>query len=274
MRTFGLCGTLIAVLTTGCTSGGSPPTTPPPASWPQAAHSSSASAPSSQGTTWPVVALGDSVPQGAACDCTPYPQLSAADLSVPGVREITADNLAVGGYTTQDVVRQVTQDIQVIDSVKRSDAIEVEIGANDVGHSARCGNTVNCYATEIPQVEKNLRTIVQRVREVTAGHPVLITLLDYWSVWLGGQYAREQGQAYVDAAAAVTNDVNTAIKTVAAETGSAYVDLRAAFKGPDYSYDETHYLATDGDHPNAAGHQQIALALEHVIQAKLQLPVS
>jgi len=58
---------------------------------------------------------------------------------------------------------------------------------------------------------------------------------------------------YVDAAATVTDDVNTAIKTVAAETGSAYVDLRAAFKGPDYSYDETHYLASDGDHPNAAG---------------------
>jgi hypothetical protein len=54
---------------------------------------------------------------------------------------------------------------------------------------------------------------------------------------------------YVDAAATVTDDVNKAIKTVAAETGSAYVDLRAAFKGPDYSYDETHYLASDGDHP-------------------------
>ncbi len=273
MKTLGLYGALIAVLAAGCSSG-STPTTPPPASSPQQAHSASAAAPSSHGTTWPVVALGDSVPQGAACDCTPYPQLSAADLSVPGVREITADNLAVGGYTTEDVVRQVTQDTRVMDSVKKSDAIEVEVGANDVGHSATCGNTVGCYATEIPRVEQNLRTIVQRIGELTAGHPVLITLLDYWSVWLGGQYARAQGQAYVDAAAAVTDDVDTAIKTVATETGSAYVDLRAAFKGPDYSYDETHYLATDGDHPNAAGHQQIASALEHVIQTRLQLPAA
>jgi lysophospholipase L1-like esterase len=40
------------------------------------------------------------------------------------------------------------------------------------------------------------------------------------------------------------------------------VDLRAAFKGPDYAYDETHYLSDDGDHPNAAGHAQIAKAVE------------
>jgi lysophospholipase L1-like esterase len=75
-------------------------------------------------------------------------------------------------------------------------------------------------------------------------------------------------------AATVTDDVNTAIKTVAAETGSAYVDLRAAFKGPDYRYDENHYLASDGDHPNAAGHQQIAVALERVAQTEPYLPPS
>ena len=154
------------------------------------------------------------------------------------------------------------------------DAIEVEIGANDVGHSAGCGNTAACYATAIPSVQHNLRTIVHRIHDLTAGHPALVTLLDYWSVWLGGQYAAAQGQAYVDAAATVTDDVNTAIKTVAAQTGSAYVDLRAAFKGPDYTYDETHYLASDGDHPNAAGHQQIASALEQVIKAALHLPPS
>jgi lysophospholipase L1-like esterase len=221
-----------------------------------------------------VVALGDSVPEGAACDCTPYPQLSASDMSLPGVRKILVDNFAAGGYTTTDVLRQVMRDARVIGAVKQSDAIEVEIGANDVAHSATCGDTAACYTAALPAVEQNLRTIVQRIHDLTAGRPTLVTLLDYWSVWLGGQYAQAQGQAYVDAAATVTEDVNTAIKTVAVETGSAYVDLRAAFKGPDYAYDETHYLASDGDHPNAAGHQQIATALVQVIQATLHLPPS
>ena len=65
--------------------------------------------------------------------------------------------------------------------------------------------------------------------------------------------------------------MNTAIKTTAAKTGSAYVDLRAAFKGPDYAYDETHYLSNDGDHPNAAGHQQIAEATQAVIETALHI---
>ena len=145
---------------------------------------------------------------------------------------------------------------------------------SDVAYSTRCGTSVQCYTAAISGVEQNLRTIVSHVPELTAGHLSRVVLLDYWSVWLGGQYAQAQGQVYVDAAATVTDEANTAIKTVAAETGSADVDLRAEFKGPDYSYDETHYLASDGDHPNAAGHQQIAAALEHVVQTELHLPPS
>jgi lysophospholipase L1-like esterase len=94
--------------------------------------------------------------------------------------------------------------------------------------------------------------------------------VDYWSVWLGGQYAEARGPAYVDAAEAVTDQVNTAIKGTAAAYGSAYVDLRAAFKGPDYAFDETHYLSNDGDHPNAAGHEQIAAAVVEVVTQTLR----
>jgi acyl-CoA thioesterase I len=67
---------------------------------------------------------------------------------------------------------------------------------------------------------------VQRVDQLTAGHATLVVLLAYWSVWLGGQYARDQGQAYVDAAATVTDKVDAAIKTVAGQTKAAYVDPR------------------------------------------------
>ena len=82
---------------------------------------------------------------------------------------------------------------------------------------------------------------------------------------------RRRASAYVDAAAQLTDEVNTAIKSTAANTDSAYVDLRAAFKGPDYAYDETHNLSNDGDHPNAAGHQQIATATEAVIESALHI---
>jgi lysophospholipase L1-like esterase len=204
---------------------------------------------------WSVVALGDSVPRGTNCRCTPYPELSASAFAVPTARDVTATNDAVGGFTSADVLEQLRTDPNVVSQVANADVVEIEVRANDIAYGKPCGTSVACYQPMIRTTERNLAEIVARVQELTEGHRVLLILLDYWSVWLGGQYAAAEGPAYVDAVTGVTDQVNNVIRETAAETGSAYVDLRAAFKGPNYAYDETRYLASDGDHPNAAGHQ-------------------
>ena len=218
-----------------------------------------------------VVALGDSVPRGTHCDCRPYPPLTADDLTAASRKTVTATNDAVAGYTTADVVRQLRSNAKAIGDVRKADVVEIEIGANDVSYTGGCGTKVACYAPHVPAVRKNLAAIVARVHTLTAGHKTLVVLLDYWSVWLGGRYAAAKGQAYVDAAEEMTDRVNSVIKSTAAKSGSSYVDLRAAFKGPNYSYDETHYLSSDGDHPNAAGHRRIASAAGAVIKKALRL---
>jgi acyl-CoA thioesterase I len=230
-----------------------------------------ASSPKSEASSSSIVALGDSVPRGTNCRCTPYPPLTAEDLTASTGKTVTATNDAVGGYTTSDVLHQLESDGAVIDHVRAARTVELEVGANDVAYSKSCGVTVDCYAPDVPGIEKNLAAIVRRVHDLASGHKVLIVLLDYWSVWLGGQYAAAKGDAYVAAAEEMTDRVNTVIKSTAAMDGSAYVDLRAAFKGPDYAYDETHFLSNDGDHPNAAGHQQIAKATAAVIEKSLHL---
>jgi lysophospholipase L1-like esterase len=217
-----------------------------------------------------IVALGDSVPHGTNCNCTPYPPLTAQGLTTSG-RTVTATNDSVAGYTTTNVLKQLDSNQAVIDHVRKADVVEIEIGANDVAYSKSCGTTVDCYAPKVPTIEKNLTAIVGRVHELTAGHERLVVLLDYWSVWLGGKYAAAHGQAYVDAAEEMTDRVDGVIKSTANKTHSAYVDLRAAFKGPSYSYDETHYLSSDGDHPNAAGHEKIAAATEAVVEKALHI---
>ena len=219
---------------------------------------------------WSVVALGDSVPYGSNCGCTPYPQLSASSLTAPPTRLVTATNDAVAGSTTEDVLTQLRSDPDVVSHVQKADVVEIEVGANDVAYNGSCATKVGCYEPMILAMQQNLAEIVARVRELTEGHTVLLVLLDYWSVWLGGQYAEAQGPTYVDVAEAVTDQVNTAIKGTATASGSAYVDLRAAFKGPDYAFDETDYLSSDGDHPNAAGHEQIAAAVVDVVTQTLR----
>jgi acyl-CoA thioesterase I len=218
-----------------------------------------------------LVALGDSVPHGTNCECRPYPELSADGLATSSGMPVTATNDSIAGATTSSMLDQLKTDNDVIGHLRKADIVEIEIGANDVAYSAACGTAVDCYTPRIPTIEKHLDEIVKLAHELTSGHKVLIVLLDYWSVWLGGQYAAAHGEAYVDAAAEVTDRVNAAIKSTAAATDSAYVDLRAAFKGPNYGYDETHYLSSDGDHPNAAGHQKIAAAAEAVIERALHI---
>jgi acyl-CoA thioesterase I len=218
-----------------------------------------------------LVALGDSVPHGSNCDSTPYPSLTASRLAAKTGQSVTSANDAVPGYTTANVLHQLQSDQAVIGQVRAADVVEIEVGANDVAYSQSCGSNVDCYSPKIPAIQANLDAIVARVHELASAHKMLVVLLEYWSVWLGGQYAAAKGDAYVDAAATVTDEVNTAIRSTAAKTGSAYVDLRAAFKRPEYAYDETHYLSNDGDHPNAAGHELIADATDAVIEKALGL---
>ena len=106
--------------------------------------------------------------------------------------------------TSSGVLEQLTSDSNVIDHVRRANAVEIEVGANDVAYSTSCGTAVECYAPRVPAIGKNLAAIIDRVRQLTSGHKTLVVLLDYWSVWLGGQYAAAKGGAYVSAAEKVT----------------------------------------------------------------------
>jgi lysophospholipase L1-like esterase len=236
--------------------------------------SSTTSSTSGSGTakTWSIVALGDSVPSGYNCNCTPYPQLSASGLSSSTGQTVTATNDAVAGYTTTNVLTQLNSDSTVIDQVKKADAVEINIGANDVPYNKNsCGTSVDCYGPLVAPMQKNLAAIVSRVHDLTSGHKILIVLLDYWSIWLAGSYARKQGHDYVSVSRQMTAQVDNAIKTTASQSGSAYVSERRAFKGRTYGYIESYYLASDGEHPNAKGHQAIATLTETVIENTLHI---
>jgi lysophospholipase L1-like esterase len=212
-----------------------------------------------------LTALGDSVPYGTACDCSPYPQLVGDDLARATGARVTSANDSVPGARSGDVLEQLHADAKVMSDVEASDAVMIEVGANDIAFTSSCGVDASCYEADLHQDDANIAAIVSRVETLKGGRHVAVILLDYWSVWLGGQSARDHGDAYEAAAASLTERLSEGIRAIAARTRALYVDVLTAFRGPDEDWDETHLLAPDGDHPNAAGHARIAQAIARVI---------
>ena len=214
------------------------------------------------------VALGDSVPYGTRCGCTPFPEQSAARVRALTGRRVTTFNHSVSGYRSGDVLAQLRTDRTVIAHVRAATVVEVMIGANDIAFSSRCGTSTACYRPALAAANRNTAAIVARIRAITAGRPVAIVLIGYWNAWLDGRYAAARGSAYVATSRSLTRSQNAAILAIARLTRSMYVDLWQAFRGS-ADVDDTALLAYDGDHPNRAGHARIAAAITTALRAHL-----
>ena len=223
--------------------------------------------PVSPSTRWKVVALGDSVPAGAACHCTPFPTDYAHDLS--NVRGIptTAQNLAVDGSNSSDLLSALRDGgSATARAVTAADIDLVTIGANDFSDQHRsvttgaCGGA--CLTKHVATMKANLAGILVQVHRLRAGRPTAVLVTGYWNVFEDGKVARQAFAARgVRATRQLTALVNDAISDVANAHGATYVDLVEPFNGPAAKGDITHLLAADGNHPSSAGQQLIAKRL-------------
>lgn len=85
-----------------------------------------------------------------------------------------------------------------------------------------------------------------------------VVVTDYWNVFEDGDVARQiHGDAFLDWSDAVTAAVNSQIRSQGMAHDDQFVDVYPAFKGDGGDRDPTGLLASDGDHPNAAGEAAI-----------------
>ncbi|GAA4605400.1 lysophospholipase L1-like esterase [Actinoplanes octamycinicus] len=195
-----------------------------------------------------VVTLGDSVPAGTNCSCTPFPDLYARMLS-PRARSV---NLAQSGFTTADVQEQLGRG-GVRDSVRAASVVLVMAGANDMAAAFDEGDD---FGTAAQRVGDAMASIVAAVRR-EHGSPVTVLVLGYWNVVKDGAVGLEAyGADGLRTAKQATSYDNDALRQAAEQAGATYLTT-----SPLFTADPTALLADDGDHPNAAGHQAIARML-------------
>lgn len=213
-----------------------------------------------------IVGLGDSVTAGTNCHCTDFVSQYATGYAREHHVRTTSDNLGSNGATTTSLAEDLADDAATRRDVARSDVVLVTIGANDLvpliarWQSKGCGTS--CSAPAVTAMGNGLDTVLRRIVALRAGQPTTILVTDYWNVFEDGQVAvADYGRSFAPWSDQVTREANATIRSAAERSGAvAYVDLYRPFKG-DGSTDDTHLLASDGDHPDAAGTALIARTL-------------
>jgi acyl-CoA thioesterase-1 len=259
-RTFGLRA--VALLATMCGLAGCgtmrPPVAAPrdpPSVAPPVAQSPPAQSPVAESTDAPVVVtLGDSVPAGTACECDPFPTLYAREVHA------VSDNLAVPGYTSTDVLAQVSG---VRAELAKADEVVLMVGANDLAAAFDNGTS---YSDAADTMQQN---VVASIKAIDTVRPTTVLVLGYWNVVEDGQVAvAAYGPAGVQKSISATAYANDALQAAAQQTDAQYISTDAAFHGADGTRDPTDLLAGDGDHPDAAGHAAIAALLPPLSAAR------
>jgi lysophospholipase L1-like esterase len=207
-----------------------------------------------------VVALGDSVTAGGACDCEAFVDLLAVNAQAALGRDVSSINDGENGLTAADLDAQLGSDDSIVADVAKADFVVVAIGANDVtplrDRYDGGGCPASCIGPVVAQAVAHTRSLLTRVEGIAPHARIAVT--SYWNDFPDGQAEPDpKARAWTDQ---VTRALNTGLQQASRAAGSAYVDLYAPFKG-DGSVDPTPLLAADGDHPNPQGHAVIAAAL-------------
>ncbi|RNM14556.1 SGNH/GDSL hydrolase family protein [Nocardioides pocheonensis] len=211
-----------------------------------------------------VVGLGDSVMAGTNCGCAGLAEEYGSALGSRDGDHVLVTNLGVGGTVTDDLLENLQGDTATRSAIAAANVVLVTIGANDLlpeldeWRSEGCDDA--CFSGPAARMGRNLTKILAAVDAVQAGHRATVLVTDYWNVFTDGDVARSTGgQAQVEWSADITAAANDQICAAARSAGDTCVDLVPVFKPS--GADPTRLLASDGDHPNAAGVQAIVAAL-------------
>jgi lysophospholipase L1-like esterase len=225
------------------------------------------------------LALGDSVPSGAdLSDGVAYPRRLGQHLADASGRPVRLVNRAQAGERSAGVLAAQIADVRAI----QPELVTLTVGANDFltpavecawasvdddPHSRCSGQSL---LRAVPAFERNLRAILRQLVDETEATIVVTTYFNPF----------ERGSRCAPGAADLAlRLLNGTIADVAAEYGdrAVVVDLAPMFKGHEgrgptgwFSPNPVRLACTD-IHPNADGHDAIALAIWSALAPRLAL---
>lgn len=216
------------------------------------------------------VALGNSLAAGFLNDPPltigkGYPVFIEEGIEEKTAYKIELANFGIGGYKTDDVLKQVRSIADVRDKIESADLITLDIGANDLlgavdiggidpGDPASINDAIENATEALEKVTINMNSILSEIRTLNEDAPIYV--MGYYNAL---HYLDNDAlQGIISTVMGYLNDV---IATSASNYDAYYVPTFDAFEG---KYEQ--YLPKPDIHPNEAGYEVIAnLFLEQII---------
>lgn len=206
------------------------------------------------------VALGNSLAAGILNDLTQgigYPAHIKDGIERETAYSVILDNEGVGGYTTVDVVEQLSENKDnVIEKLTNADLITIDIGANDLLGAIDMGailvdpDSANdlLYEAEqkaLPVVAENFNSILEQIRELNPEASVYV--MGYYN----GLYFLPD--FIEETITTIMGNLNKTIATASENYQAYYVPTLETFDG---KYED--YLPNPDIHPTEEGYVAIA----------------
>lgn len=200
-----------------------------------------------------IVSVGDSLTQGVG-DSTNrggyVPYLKEYLETERGISVAEIVNYGVKGNRTSQLISKLKTD-EVKNSLTTADMVLITIGGNDVMKVVRENFStleLELFDAEKKQFEKNLRTIIELIREINpSGTVVLIGLYNPFYEWFPD----------VEEMDVIMQDWNVTSRTILTDYERAYfVDIADIFQES-----EENLLYTDYFHPNDLGYEKMAVRI-------------
>lgn len=202
-----------------------------------------------------LVALGDSLTKGTG-DTSGLGYVGQVKQAADGQagEPVFLVNYAVNGYTTAQLLKDLTSGQGDISVVSKADAVMFTIGGNDIfplDEVAETGIDAEQARVNMPQALDNLAGILARLREINPHAPIYYVGL--YNPFLDVTEVAEETTLFVQ-------EWNRAVEGLLHEDTNALLiptyDL--------FAYRGTSYLSSDHYHPNGEGYTRVA---ERVVQA-------
>lgn len=217
----------------------------------------------SSAPTWQYAALGDSLASGALAQQGYVPRY-ATYLNTDTGSNITTLNLGIPGWHSGDLLNALQNDPIFRNQVSGAEIVTWDIGGNDLANAhdsyvqKTCGgpDDQDCLRTAVANFQTNWDAIVVELLKLRVPSKTILRTMDIYNPYV----AADTTSGIFTTIEPYLDQVNSHIQANAQANSIPVAAVHLAFNGSAGTVDPiaAGLIASDGFHPNDAGHKVIA----------------